>query len=381
MAEQLRPTGPADRRALLALAIDESQSLDNRYRLALQLEHLKDRGRSPESVAERAGVQPRAVELGRAALAQRDAIQRAVDQAEQLGIWLVTAVDAGYPQRLRELELPPPCLFCRATEDPNTGSRPLKAPAIGIVGPRNADPYGLEAARWFAADLSAAGLVITSGFARGVDGTSHEAAARAGNPTVAILGCGVDIAYPRQNQRLIEPILESGGLIVSEFPLGTHPERWRFPVRNRLIAAQTLGTVVVQASPRSGSLISARLALEHGRDVFAVPGRIFDQRSKGTNLLLRDGAHVAIEPQSVLDALPLSIQDELLRRRLGTDGALRHRTVLEYLASRPCTVDALAEQSGLSVDLLLQDLTDMELGGQVERQAGGVFTAATRPTG
>ncbi len=360
------------RDALIALAIDRSIPLEPRYRLALELDSLLDATVSTKELAIGARCAEAALDSIRDKITQRPGVDNTLERAQANRAVAITAVDSAYPQKFRDLELPPPCLFCKTANITDV----LNAPAIGIVGPRNADPYGLEVARLFATDLGVAGLTITSGFARGVDGAAHEAAARNNTPTVAILGCGVDIPYPRQNQKLVDGIIASGGMIISEFPMGTQPAAWRFPIRNRLIAAQTLGMLVVQASMRSGSLISARLALDCGREVYAVPGRIFDQRSRGSNALLQDGAHVALSPQSVLDTLPLAIREELLRQRLGTDGALRRKALLTHLAQRPQTADDLADNLGVPLAAVLSDLTEIELSGEIDRMIGGRFVLA-----
>ena len=358
--------------------------LESRYRLVRHAADLEGRRVDDEELSARAAVPAAHVAQMRRALRsgsrRYDTTRR---RAEEVGARIVPYSSEHYPQGLRELELPPPCLFVRGlptTSAPAGEQEPLDVlgrPAVGIVGPRNADPYGLEVTRHLAGDLSRAGLVIGSGFARGVDAAAHREAAENGNPTVAWLGCGVDVPYPRQNQRLVEPILEAGGLLISEFDFGVTPAAWRFPLRNRLIAASTIGMLVTQASPRSGSLISARLALEMGREVFAVPGRIFDARSKGANLLLRDGAHVALDANSILDTMPLQVQDTLerLRSESGPAGQLAARLRKLFLSSgRPWNTDALRQELGLDdTAALLTALSELELDGRIERTAGGGF--------
>ena len=251
-------------------------------------------GGSAAVLAGELGVPAEAVERARAlalwaaelAAAERRAARRA-------GGRLVTVRDADYPERLRHLALPPPVLYLRSELPPG--------PAVAIVGSRNADPYGLEAAGLFARALAAAGVVVVSGFARGVDAAAHEGALAGGGYTVAVLGCGVDIVYPVEHRALAAEVAGRGAL-VSELPCGTLPRPFNFPVRNRIIAALALGTLVIQATPRSGSLITARHALELGREVFALPGRIFDERSLGPNALLRDGAVLVQHPKDVLEA-------------------------------------------------------------------------------
>ena len=360
----------------LLLAVEWEVPLESRYRLTHHLAAVEDHGVSDDELSAAAQVPMTHVEevrrLIRSGSSRADAAQQ---RTRRVGARIVPYRSPDYPQGLRELELPPPCLFVR-------GHAPLgllRRPAIGIVGPRNADPYGLEATRHLAGALSRAGLVIGSGFARGVDAAAHREAAEHGNPTVAWLGCGVDVPYPRQNQRLVEPILEAGGLLVSEFDFGTLPAAWRFPLRNRLIAASTIGMLVTQASLRSGSLISARLALELGREVYAVPGRIFDARSKGTNLLLRDGAHVALAADSILDTLPLCVQEQLQQARDGSteEGALAARLRGLFASSdRPWNTDELRQELGSSdLGLPLVALSELELDGAIQREPAGDFRA------
>jgi DNA processing protein len=294
----------------------------------------------------------------------------------------VTRVSPEYPPELLDLELPPPVLWVR-------GALP-GGPFLSVVGPRNADRWALDAARGFACDLAARGLVVVSGFARGVDATAHRSALEApGGRTVAVLGCGHGVAYPRQHHALAGPISEAGA-VVSEFACGTPPAAWRFPVRNRIIAALGLGTLVIQASARSGSLITARLALELGREVYAVPGRPADRRSAGSNLLLRDGAHVALDASSVLDTLPLAVLQRLeaaaaAEPAASVDAATVHvegsgrrgaasrqmggiaRRVLQELEGGCTAVEELARRLGLGMDVLLPVLLQLELDGSVRR--------------
>ncbi|HVS15493.1 MAG TPA: DNA-processing protein DprA [Thermoanaerobaculia bacterium] len=297
--------------------------------------------------------------------ADRAAAER--EGARREGARVITRACPEYPAKLLDLELPPPALWLR-------GAIP-SGPAIAVVGPRNADRWALEAARAFAHDLAAHGLVVVSGFARGVDAAAHRAALEApGGRTVAVLGCGLGVPYPRQHLDLADPIADAGG-VVSEFPCGTPPAAWRFPVRNRVIAALALGALVVQASRRSGSLITARLALELGREVYAVPGRPGDRRSEGSNLLLRDGAHVALDAGSVLDTLPLAARAALEAAAspappdgdaAAPKGALA-KQVLAALDASGTGVEELARRLEVGVDALLATLLELELDGLVRR--------------
>jgi DNA processing protein len=229
-------------------------------------------------------------------LAEAPAIAaRELEAAERLGARLIVAGDPDYPADLGHLALPPPVLsVCGAIPS---------GPAVAIVGSRRTDAYGQEVAELFARALAAAGVTIVSGFARGIDAASHRGALAAeGGRTVAVLGCGLGVDYPAGHERLGREIADRGALI-SEFPCGLTPRAWHFPVRNRVIAALTAGTLVVQAAPRSGSLLTARWAADLGRDVWAIPGRIFDERSLGPNALIRDGAPLVQHPREILETL------------------------------------------------------------------------------
>ncbi|MDX1631762.1 MAG: DNA-processing protein DprA, partial [Thermoanaerobaculia bacterium] len=217
-------------------------------------------------------------------------------RAERLGARIVTLGDEEYPESLHQLPLPPPVLYLRGRLPPG--------PSLAMVGSRACSPYGREAAHFFASHLARGGVPVVSGFARGIDQTSHKGALEPSRGrTVAVLGCGLDVPYPRGTRDLADRIGDRGAL-VTEFPLGTPPRKRNFPTRNRIIAALAEGgTLVVEAAPRSGSLITARHALELGREIYALPGRIFDEKSLGTNALLRDGATPALHPVDILRSL------------------------------------------------------------------------------
>jgi len=228
--------------------------------------------------------------------------ERELAAAARLGATVLLREDPGYPAALRQLDLPPPVLYVLGAFGA-FGALESTRPAVAVVGSRRADSYGQEVAELFARDLAAAGITIISGFAHGIDAAAHHGAlASSAGTTVAVLGCGLGVDYPRGHSRLAEDIAARGALL-SEFPCGLSPRSWHFPVRNRVIAALAAGTLVVQAAPRSGSLITARHALDLGREVWAVPGRIFDERSLGPNALIRDGATLVQHPQDILDIL------------------------------------------------------------------------------
>ncbi|MEM9594193.1 MAG: DNA-processing protein DprA [Acidobacteriota bacterium] len=296
-------------------------------------------------------------------------------RAEESGYRILTRLDDAYPTALLDHPLPPPVLYCR-------GNLPA-GPAVSIVGSRRMDSYGRDATRLFARGLARAGVTVVSGFALGVDQAAHRACLDAGGKTVAVLGCGLDIDYPAGSRGLADAIAQSGALI-SELPPGTEPRAWHFPIRNRMIAALGAGTLVVQAKIRSGSLITAHQALEMGRDVFAVPGRVTDELSLGPNGLLADGAAVVQCVEDVLEHLSLGWQRDLFPEPGGATSARRVEPpkpdglageVLDTLdRGHPGrTAEEISKRVGQSVDAVLGVLLELELSGWIERRPGPVY--------
>jgi DNA processing protein len=286
---------------------------------------------------------------------------------------LITLHDPGYPPLLRETHDPPPVLFVRG--DPLSLSRP----AIAIVGSRQPTRSGLLNAREFARALAAAGLTVVSGLAAGIDAAAHQGALDDGAQTVAVTGTGVDIVYPSHHQSLAEAIAASGA-IVSELPLGTRAQPSNFPRRNRLIAGLTLGTLVVEAARQSGSLITAKLALEAGREVMAIPGSIHSPLSKGCHELIRQGAKLVESADDVLSELPAGMirprEPGGRRPEQGMAVALLDPTdagVLDCIEFAPIDLDGIVSASGLAASQVLAALTRLELGQRIERLADGRF--------
>lgn len=317
--------------------------------------------------------------------------------ATDAGARVVTRLCDDYPRALLDHPLPPPVLYVR-------GDLPL-APQVAIVGSRRMDHYGREAAELFAGGLARAGVVVVSGFALGVDQAAHRACLAAGGKTVAVLGCGVDVAYPRASRKLADDIAAHGA-VVSEFPMGVEPRAWHFPVRNRVIASLSQGTIVVQAKVKSGSLITAHLALELGREVWAVPGGIFDVLSMGTNGLIYDGAGPVLSPDDVLEQIGLGRAVPGQRALFsGPDSAPADASATDQPPTPPgrkdptvplpkgragriiealrepsrrregVTAEALAERLDATVDRILALLLELELGGWVQRLPGPVYVA------
>ena len=260
-----------------------------------------------------------------------------------------------YPPRLAELHDPPACLYLRGGP-----AEILSRTAVAVVGARSCSRYGAQVARELARELAAAGVVVVSGLARGIDGEAHRGALAAEGLTVAVLGCGIDRDYPRAHAQLAGRIVQSG-LVVSEYPPGVEPAPWRFPARNRIVAGLARATVVVEARERSGALITADFALELGRDVFAVPGEITSGLSSGTNDLIRQGATPLLAAADVLEALGLEPAPATPPPSLSPEAA----AVLAVLADGAATLDELSRAAALGSPEVAVALAELELAGLV----------------
>jgi len=268
---------------------------------------------------------------------------------------------AEFPELLREIHDPPRVLYLRGAGDVEL----LARPAVAIVGARACSPYGSQVARMLGRELAAAGLLVVSGLARGVDGEAHRGALEAEGLTVAVLGCGIDRDYPAVHTDLARRIRECG-LVVSEYEPGVEPAPWRFPARNRIIAGLAAATVIVEARERSGALITADFALEDGREVFAVPGEITGSLATGTNRLLRQGATPLTSAADVLEVFGLGAVPAGQPPALGKTAA----RVLDRLAESSATADELACAAGLAAGPLAAALAELELAGLVGEADG-----------
>jgi len=302
--------------------------------------------------------------------------ERAIDSdlrwLESSGACLLAATDVAYPALLRESPDAPAVLYVLG----NVAA--LADPQIAMVGSRSCTAGGRETARRFAAWFAQAGLAVTSGLALGIDTASHEGALQAGGLTLAVLGCGLDTCYPRENQKLFDRIAASGAL-VSEFPPGTAPRAALFPQRNRIIAGLSSGTVVVEAASRSGSLITARLAGIAGRDVFAIPGSIHNEMARGCHELIRQGAKLVERPEDVLSELKISLSAQLLASAKPSPAGgpvldKEYKILLDALAFEPAGVDTLIERTGLSSESIASMLLVLELDGHVAPHPGGRYS-------
>ncbi len=282
--------------------------------------------------------------------------------------------DEDFPELLEQIPGPPDELYING--DPGA----LHLPAIAIVGSRNPTHGGLRNAFEFARHLGSRGFCIVSGLAQGIDAAAHRGALEAGAPTVAFLGHGIDRVYPASNRELAHDIADRGAL-VSEFPLGMHPARELFPQRNRLISGVSMGTLVVEAARRSGSLITARLSSEQGREVFAIPGSIHNPLARGCHKLIRQGAKLVETAEDIVAELaPLA--GHLLQSTVESTGNdiepapqdADYDSIRNFLSHDPVSIDQLAENSGLTIDQVSSMLLILELQGEVESHSGGRYS-------
>ncbi|KAF3981328.1 MAG: DNA-protecting protein DprA [Methylococcales symbiont of Hymedesmia sp. n. MRB-2018] len=285
---------------------------------------------------------------------------------EQQGNSVITINDVLYPAQLKEIDSPPPLLFIRGN------SKILSQAQISIVGSRNPSTIGLQTATAFAKSLSQAGFVITSGLALGIDAASHQGALNAKGYTIAVAGTGLDRVYPARNKELASHIANSGALI-SEFPPGTSAHANHFPRRNRIISGLCVGLLVVEAAKKSGSLITARMALDANREVFAIPGSIHNPLARGCNALIREGAKLVESTQDIFDELGQYSQqpEEINQEKLETTLDLEQQNLLNLIMFSPTSIDYLVQESGYTVEVISSMLLMFELQGSIATVPGG----------
>jgi len=306
------------------------------------------------------------------------AASKELAQVQAVGCQLVTWDEPNYPQRLREIYDPPPLLYVRGNVEL------LGRHAISVVGSRRPTPYGNQMAQRLAKDLAKCGLVIASGLARGIDSCAHKGALSSETgATIGVLGCGIDVVYPKENKKIFEEITQRGA-IITEFPMGTFPAPQNFPIRNRIIAGMSLGVLVVEGAQYSGSLITARLAMEFGREVYGVPGNATQPSSFGPNQLIKQGAKLVTSWEDVIEELPTPVRSQLLpvetanseeRAKLVHESlAPAERTLYDLLTEDESRhIDDMVELSGLTSSEVLAALFDLELKGVVRQLPGKQF--------
>jgi DNA processing protein len=285
---------------------------------------------------------------------------------------IVSLLDPAYPELLKDITDAPPILYGNGNIDL------LQTPQIAIVGSRNCTPGGAETAQDFSRYLSLSGLTITSGMALGIDQHAHQAALDNGGKTIAVIGTGIDRIYPSRNKNLAYEIAEKG-LIVSEFPLGTAPANSNFPKRNRIISGLSLAILVVEATRKSGSLITARLGTEQGREVFAIPGSIHNPQSKGCHHLIRQGAKLVDQASDIIDdigsLLGFIAEQTEIHTGSQTDSLIdsEYQALLDAMGYNPVSIDTLVNRSGLTIEQLSSMLLILELNDHIKTAPGGLF--------
>jgi DNA processing protein len=294
----------------------------------------------------------------------RISLDAELEKLEQYKVKVIMRSDSAYPPRLKEIYDPPPLLYARGTlisEDEW---------AIAVVGTRRASVYGRQVAEEIAADLARNKITVISGLAKGIDSVAHRAALEAGGRTVAVAGCGLDMVYPSDNVALARQVIEHG-VLISEFPLGTRPKAEHFPQRNRIMSGMSLGVLVVEAGETSGALLTARMALEQDREVFAVPGSIFSPPSRGTNRLIQEGAKLVSNCADILEELNLTIATQQLEMKEIVPTTDTESQLLRYLSKEATHIDELSRYSGLPIAAVSSTLTMLELKG-LAKQVGGM---------
>lgn len=304
--------------------------------------------------------------------------EKELDALRKVGAKLVSWKEPEYPQALLQIYDPPVMLYVRGD------TQVLNSPSLSIVGTRRPTVYGSQMAERMGRELAVRGLAIVSGLARGIDAIAHQGATAVGGRAIGVLGTGIDVCYPKENKKLYEKVLERGA-IVSEFPTGSHPAPENFPVRNRIIAGMPLGVIIVEGKQYSGSLITARLAMEFGREVFGVPGNVTQEVSFAPNLLIKQGAKLVTNAEDVIEELPTPVRAALVkaeameaeqRNLLLVDGlSAVQRKIYELLSAEESRhIDDIVDTSGLNSSEVLATLFDLEMQGIVRQLPGKQFS-------
>jgi DNA processing protein len=326
---------------------------------------------------------PRPTARNLATFSDFDPIEKELCELPRIGARLVRWSDAEYPANLRQIADPPPYFFLRGALD---GADPK---SIAVVGARAASDAGRRMAQRLGLEFAARDFMVVSGLARGIDSEAHQGALDGGGRTVAVMGCGIDVIYPPENRKLAEAIVAGGGGVISELPVGTPPVAENFPTRNRLISGLCLGVVIVEAAEKSGSLITARMALEQNRQVFAVPGSPLTGRTRGSNRLLKEGARLVDCVEDVIEELAPQLGTVTARIKPDPEASVGEETVpatglielnetneilVQLKGSERLHVDSIIEGTGLKAQTVLKLLLELELGGLVSQHPGKLFS-------
>ncbi len=305
-----------------------------------------------------------------------EATERTIEALMQHHIEVVTLADDHYPQLLKSIIDPPICLYVK-------GRLINDEPTVGVVGSRKASGYGISVAKKIASELSRYHICVISGMARGIDTAAHVGALSSSGRTIAVFGCGLDIVYPPENKKLMERIIETGA-VISEYPPGVLPAPHHFPIRNRIVSGMSVGILVVEAGEKSGSLITAQLALEQGRDVYALPGNVISINSKGTNKLIQDGAKLVTSVEDILEEVawfkgfqqtPVFDLESYRNKKMiheSLDGD--EQRVVEMLSIEDLQIDEIHQKLSCDLPLLHRVLLSLEMKGLVRREAGGRYS-------
>lgn len=303
-------------------------------------------------------------------------VNEELEEVNKKNISVITLADGGYPELLKEISAPPPVLYCKGT---------LKGDLTGIavIGTRKPSEYGEMIAEKFSSDIVENGISVISGMARGIDTIAHIGALKKNGYTVAVLGCGIDRIYPSENRKLYDSICDKGA-VISEFPIGTSPHKMNFPRRNRIVSGMSRATLVIEAGERSGTLITARFALEQNRDVFAVPGMITSSKSKGTNRLIKKGAILAESFKDIAEHLGESFatpsvkncsneNDDIYAGIINFPENSEESSVLLHIDDSPRHIDLISRKCGISIGRVSSILMKLEIIGAVRQISGKMF--------
>lgn len=291
--------------------------------------------------------------------------EKEIEKLIKYDVGFITIFDKDYPEKLKEMPDCPAILYVKGNKEL------LNKPSLGIVGSRKYSSYGKNVCEKFSRVLSESGLVVVSGMALGIDGLAHRAVLEADGDTIGVLGCGLDRIYPVSNYQIGKAIIDSGGAIISEYPLGTPPMKQNFPARNRIIAGLSLGVLVVEASLDSGSLITAMCALEYNREVFAVPGNIDEENTQGTNKLIQEGAKLVISPDDILNELNIGQKSKEESAKKILPETEDEKTIFNLLRDTEMSADQISAETAMSIISINTTLTFMEMKGMVRNIGGG----------